>query len=320
MKVSIIIPVKEDNNNLRECISNCLALDYPDFEILILPDKPITDSNGVRVIPTGDVTPPEKRNIGAKHSSGEILAFIDDDAYPKKNWLKNAVKNFEDEKVGAVGGPAVTPEADSPREKAGGLVYSSPLGGGNYTYRYIPQKSREIDDYPSCNFLVRKSVMDDLSGFTTNFWPGEDTAFCLELTKKLGKKIIYDPEVFIYHHRRPLFIPHLKQVIRYALHRGYFVKRLPQTSLRLSYFLPAFLVIGFLTGGLLSLIFPALLPIYVASIAVYLFLIFLSSLFSSLNSNAKLIPLVFTGTVATHISYGLWFIKGLFLGKLKEEK
>ncbi len=318
MKVSIIIPLKNDNEDLRECIKECLKLDYHDFEILVLPDKEVNDfgDSKVKVIPTGDITPPKKRNLGMGLASGEILAFIDDDAYPLKDWLKKAIRHFHDESIVAVGGPAVTPKNDSLREKASGLVFSSFLGGGGYTYRYVPRGLREVDDFPSCNFIVRKSTIQELGGFKTNFWPGEDTALCLEITKQSGKKIIYDPEVFIYHHRRSLFIPHLKQVSRYALHRGYFAKRYPATSFRLSYFIPSFFVVALLAGGVLALVFPVLRPLYFSAIGVYLFLVFVFSIKNKLS----LIPLVFLGTILTHLCYGLYFIKGIVSRKLKEEK
>ncbi len=213
VRVSIIIPVKADNANLRQCVEECLALDYPDFEILVLPDHPIheLDDPGVKCIPTGSVGPAEKRNEGMRHSDAALLAFIDDDAYPARNWLKNAVRHFDDEQIAAVGGPAVTAEHDGLRQKAGGLVYSSLMGGGSYRYRCVPQRQREVDDYPSCNLVVRRSVMERVGGFQTSFWPGEDTALCVDITKHLGKKIMYDPEVLIYHHRRPLFLLHLKR-------------------------------------------------------------------------------------------------------------
>lgn len=340
MKVSIIVPVKENNDNLRECVNRCLELDYPDFEVVILPDNLIKDldgpkvnhvrsklsettasplagiSNVVKTIPTGSISPPEKRNKGITNSDGPILAFIDDDAFPTRDWLKNAIKHFEDGETAAVGGPAVTPQSDSLRQKASGLVYSSLIGGGKYAYRYLPQRPREVDDYPSCNFIVRRSVLEEIGGFKTNFWPGEDTALCLEITKKLGKKIIYDPEVLIYHHRRPLFIPHLRQVSSYALHRGYFAKKFPQTSLRFSYLAPSLFVIGLIAGGSLSFISPIIKSIYITLIAIYLLLAFLSSL----NRDIRLIPLTFLGIILTHLCYGIWFIKGLASRKLKEEK
>lgn len=318
MKASIIIPVKNDNKNLRECISKCLELDYPDFEIIVLPDHDIehVDNQTVKSVPTGDVGPSRKRDIGMGCSDGQILAFIDDDSFPVKNWLREAIKHFDDEEIAAVGGPAVTPKTDSLRQKASGLVYSSFLGGGKYTYRYLPKNRRNVDDYPSCNFIVRRSVIEEIGGFRTDFWPGEDTHLCLEITKKRGKKIMYDPHVLIFHHRRPLFFPHLKQIARYALHRGYFAKKFPQTSLRFSYFVPPLFIIGLMGGGLLSLCYPIIKLIYIIAIALYLIL----ALLSSLNRNTRSIPLVFLGILSTHLCYGVWFIKGLLSRRLQEEK
>jgi cellulose synthase/poly-beta-1,6-N-acetylglucosamine synthase-like glycosyltransferase len=314
MKVSIIIPVKGFNQNLDECLKHCLKLDYRDYEIIILPDSSMKlPYNGVRIIPTGVKGPSEKRNLGIKEAKGEIVAFLDDDTFPPQGWLKKVAKNFEDEDIAAVGGPAVTPESDGLLEKASGDIYSSLLGGGVYRYRYLPQKRRLVDDFPSCNFIVRKSILKEIGGFKTRFWPGEDTAICLGITKDLGKKIVYDPEVLIYHHRRRLFIPHLKQVCNYALHRGYFAKRFPQTSLRISYFLPTFFVLGLLFGWFLGFIRPLFYKIYFITILTYLFMALLTGLKNKLPLS------VFSGLILTHLCYGIWFLKGLFSRRLKEE-
>jgi cellulose synthase/poly-beta-1,6-N-acetylglucosamine synthase-like glycosyltransferase len=312
-KSSILIPVKGLNRNLGECIRYCLELDYPDYEIIVLSDFLIELPYDVRVLATGAKGPSDKRNIGIEEARGEIIAFIDDDAFPPKDWLKNAVRNFGDEGVAAVGGPAVTPENDGSREKASGSIYSSLFGGGAYRYRYIPQKKRFVDDFPSFNFIVRKSILKELCGFKTKFWPGEDTALCLEITKRLGKRIVYDPSVLIYHHRRKLFIPHLKQVCNYALHRGYFAKRFPETSLRISYFLPTLFVFWLLFGWLAGFIHPVYCKIYFVSISAY----FLMALLTGLKSKYALYA--FPGLVLTHLCYGIWFVKGLFSRRLREE-
>src|SRR3989338_704684 len=95
MTVSIIVAVKGDNPNLRECIESCLRLDYPDFEILVLPYEDMALSYPkTRVIPTGKVTPPIKRDLALSQASGEIIAFLDDDAYPAEDWLTLALRHF----------------------------------------------------------------------------------------------------------------------------------------------------------------------------------------------------------------------------------
>jgi len=270
----------------------------------------------IKIIPIGPVSPAQKRDIALSYAKGEILAFLDDDAYPKKDWLKNAINNFADPQVAAVGGPAVTPENDDIKQKASGLVYSSPLVSGKYVYRYLPKRRIEVDDYPSCNFLIRKSIMQTLGGFNTNFWPGEDTKLCLDITKRLGKKIVYDPSVLVYHHRRPLFMPHTKQVANYALHRGYFVKRYPRTSLRLPYFLPTLFLFSLITGAILSVF---LIPIRITYF-LSLFLYFSLILIFSISKELRFIPYVFSGIILTHITYGLYFLKGLLTKTLSEEK
>lgn len=326
MTVSIVIAVKTWQNNLEECIDKCQELDYPDFEIIILPDSdtgthpragdvPLANTIPIKVIPTGPVTPAKKRDIALNYAQGEIIAFIDDDAYPQKLWFKNAIRNFADPEVAAVGGPAITPSEDNLRQKASGLVYASVLVSARHRRRYLPTKRQEVDDYPSCNFLVRKSIMQELGGFKTNFWPGEDTKMCLEITKKLNKKIIYTPDVLVYHHRRPVFLPHLKQVANYALHRGYFVKHYPETSLRLSYFIPTLFLFVLITAGILSLFLPLLRIWYLATLSLYFIVVFIFSI----SKKLRLIPLVFFGITLTHLAYGTYFLKGLLLRKLKEE-
>jgi len=253
--------------------------------------------------------------MALNYAKGDILAFIDDDAYPVKDWLTNAVKNFEDPEVAAVGGPAVTPASDNIRQKASGRVYASILVSGSFSYRYLPKRRMEIDDYPSCNFFVRKSVMLQLGGFNTNFWPGEDTKLCLDITKKLGKKIVYDPEVMVYHHRRPLFIHHLGQIASYALHRGYFVKRYPETSLKPAYFVPTLFLFGIIIGAAFSLLSTPARIVYSLGLTVYLSLVLISSFSKQILS----VPYVFCGTILTHFTYGFYFLKGLISSRLREE-
>ena len=54
-----------------------------DYEILVLPDEAANlDYPKTRVIPTGPVGPSEKRDRAIAYANGEIMAFIDDDAYP----------------------------------------------------------------------------------------------------------------------------------------------------------------------------------------------------------------------------------------------
>lgn len=310
---SIIIPLKKCNAYLKENITALLNGSCQDFEIIVLPDKKesITFPK-TKIIPTGNVGPAEKRDKGAMLAKGKFLAFIDDDAFPSRDWLKNALPFFKFYDVAAVCGPGVTPPGDSIFQQVSGSFSASLLGGGPYIYRFIPQKEREVDDFPSMNLLVRKSDFLKVNGFDTNFWPGEDTKFCHDLVHTLRKKIIYHPSVLVYHHRRAIFTAHLQQNGRYGLHRGYFARILPKTSFRISYFLPAMLLLGVLFLPMLYYFNQPLFYIDLFFVLFYCFLVFLSSLENfTYEKKMGVALLLIPTTVVTHLFYGGKFLQGL---------
>ena len=334
-RVSVVIACPGDSWMLQECLKGLAGQTYRNFEVIVLPDDDVRletgDANAaeasglasrvscppapLRVLPTGKVRPAEKRNLGIREATGEIVAFIDDDAYPDAHWLEYAVKYFGDPTIGGVGGPGVTPPNDGFLARVGGRVYDNLLVSGNYRYRYkAGGVRRNVDDYPSCNLLVRKDLLDSFGGYRTDFWPGEDTLLCKDIVDR-AKRIVYDPWVIVNHHRRKLFGPHLRQLGRYAFHRGYFVKRYPSNSLHLSYFIPSLFVVYLL-------LLPAVVPLCLhgergrlapvaltglAPLALYAVLLLLTTLTWRLPTWF----LTAAGVFASHVCYGIQFLRGL---------
>jgi len=305
--VSIIIPCKEIDNYVRECVSQCERLDFDNYEIIMLPDSKADRIAGIKTISTGSVTPSAKRNIGIANSKGELCAFIDSDAYPSKEWLRNAVKYFNDPQVAAVGGPGLTPKEENFMQKASGHVLSSFMVG-SLSNRYKAQRSFESNDIHSCNFIVRKAVLEEAGGWNEKYWPGEDTLICLAI-RKLGKKLIEASDVIVYHHRRPLLLSHLKQVSRFGLHRGFFAKRFRGNSLRLTYFLPLLLLLSFLTFMFASLFNSFFWHLLLLALVTYLCATFVAAMLEV--RGVKLLFSVWLGIVTTHVVYGMSFLVGL---------
>lgn len=311
--VSIIIPCKGIDDYSRECIRRCKQLDYDGYEIILLPDDSKETVEGVKVIETGPVPPGAKRNIGVKNSRGELCAFIDSDAYPRSDWLTRAMKYLEDSQVGGVGGPGLTPEEDGLMQKASGYVLSSFMVG-NLSSRYRTKQGFESDDIHSCNFVARKSMVEEAGGWNEKYWPGEDTLMCLAM-KRLGGKLIEAPDVVVYHHRRPLFRFHLEQVSRFGEHRGLFAKKFPENSLKPTYIAPSMLVLSLIAGLVLSFLFSFFVYVTVFGVAVYLALSLVAAALQV--RKVKLILLVWSGTIVTHITYGIFFLSGLIKRDLK---
>ncbi len=323
-KVSIVIACPNRSWMLDECLKGIASQTWRDFETIVLPDagfdleSSLADAARARIVPTRKVRPAEKRNRGIKEASGEIVAFIDDDAYPDANWLEYAVRFFSEPSIGAVGGPGITPPGDGSLNRLGGRVYDNILVSGNYRYRYRAGGiRRDVDDYPSCNLFVRKQLLDVIGGYRTDFWPGEDTLLCKDIVDS-GRRIVYDPWIVVYHHRRALFMPHLRQLGRYAFHRGYFCRKFPSNSLRFSYFIPSLFVLYLalcpaaffvsVEAGTLAWwskqVFLLALPAYFALVLATSF---------SLNPLDWL--LTGAGVFFSHVWYGVRFVQGLFARK-----
>jgi len=316
--VSIIIPVKEINEYIQESMRYINDLDFKNFEVLIFPDGESDESfDKARIIPTGTMGPAEKRDLALKYANGEILAFLDDDAYPTPEWLNHVVDNFNDPEVAAVGGPAITPPDNTILQKASGLVFESFMGGGSNRYRYIPARDKfDVDDFPTVNFSIRKDIFAQFGGFDTIFWPGEDTKLCLDIVYKLDKRIVYDPKAVVYHHRRRLFREHLKQISNYATHRGYFVKKYPKTSLRLGYFMPSMFLIYL---GLSVIGMYTQNPFILIPLVFYVILLGLTILFIFFrHKSIRLGLLTGMGIFLTHVFYGFYFLKGIATWRLEQ--
>ena len=322
--VSVVIACPGGSWMLDECLDALDIQTYRNFEVIVLPDGELGTCGDrtfpLRTMPTGKVRPAEKRNTGIAAAKGEIVAFIDDDAYPDSRWMENAVKYFAEPTIGALGGPGVTPPGDGFMAKCGGRVYENMFVSGNYRYRYLGGRvRRDIDDYPSCNLFVRKDVLDAIGGYRTDFWPGEDTLLCEDIVRKAKKRIVYDPWTLVYHHRRALFAPHLRQLGRYGFHRGYFVKRYPATSCRFSYFVPSLFVLYLLALSavfvLRDFIGGGMLGAKAAVLASPLFFYIAATAATTFSLNPFKWVATEAGVFLSHVWYGIQFMRGLCASK-----
>lgn len=315
-KVSIIIPCKELDARTEKCILECLKLDYPNFEILILPDKPkqkISEKfkdEKIKIIKTGKVKPAFKRNLGMKKAKGEFFAFIDSDAYPDKNWLKNAMKYFNNKEVGIVGGPNLTPAEGDFWERVSGHILANFFVSGLADIRYKITKNRFTHELPSCNYISKKEVASE---YDPGFLTAEDSKFCFICIEK-GYKVLYAGDVVVYHHRRDSFRKHLKQVWIYARDIAWVTKNEFSFN-KLYYSVLSLFIIGFFAGMVLSIFNLWVRLVFLGCLLIY----FLIMLVTSIHESVKTTFWVFIGSILTHFSYGFGFLYGVLFKQKFEQ-
>ncbi|HLM84459.1 MAG TPA: glycosyltransferase [Candidatus Bathyarchaeia archaeon] len=322
IKYSFVIPVKEINHYIRQSIPVIAQFDRKDFEILVYPDQKTAESwPKTRQIPSGPVGPAKKRNLAIRDAQGQILIFIDDDAFPKDNFLDILKRNFENESIIAVGGPALTPAESKFWQKVSGATFLSQLSGG-FPERYRSMgKKKFVADWPSVNLSIRKKVFEELGGFSGDYWPGDDTRLCYDLLVKKNARILYDPELIVYHHRREGLVKHIRQISAYGLHRGFFAKKYAETSRNLRYFMPSLFVLFIIFGGILAYSSKIFLELYILGWIIY-FVALLNAFYDIyLQEKNILVTLAASYYIfLTHIFYGIRFLQGfLFIRNLKSK-
>lgn len=113
--VSFLIPAYNESAHIRRSVEGMLAVDYPDFEVLVIDDGS-TDDTSAQLLPLlegGRVRLLRKEqnegkamalNDAIRVARGEILVIMDADARPEPDLLRYMVPHFKSARVGAVTG------------------------------------------------------------------------------------------------------------------------------------------------------------------------------------------------------------------------
>jgi len=247
--VSIVIPTTGNVKYIRGLIRSVAKLNYPkeSFELILIGDQEtdLLEVNAKKAKDNGinttliyePVAAGKKRNIGIEAAKGTIIAFTDDDTILREDWITNGVKHIEqNEDYVGVGGPNFTPKSGLPFAKAVGRIFGSKF---LFSFRYTigHAKPREIAHNPTCNYFIKKEVANEIK-FHDTLWPGEDVEFDIRLVKA-GYKILYSPDVVVWHHRRSRPMAFLKQMFNYGKTRAQ-VTRMHPSSFDIRYFVFVF--------------------------------------------------------------------------------
>ena len=114
--VSVIVPVRNEESYVADCLRSLLNQDYPwdGFEIIVV-DNDSSDRSAdviaqfsVRYVFEKKRGAAAARNAGVRQSKGELLAFIDSDCIAPPDWLSSLVLAFNRREVDAIGANAFT--------------------------------------------------------------------------------------------------------------------------------------------------------------------------------------------------------------------
>jgi GT2 family glycosyltransferase len=235
----VVSTICANPTQLVRTLRSLLELDYPSFDVVVvdnrrpgalaqLPELP--DDPRVRVIREEVPGVSAGRNRGVAESTGDVVAFTDDDASVDRNWLRAIGARFAtDPRIDAIGGLVLPSEL----ETAPQLWFEEYYGGFSTSFKPDVVSLETVEDdelFPyaprrfgaGCNMAFRRSALERMGGFDvalgvgTLARGGEDLAIFIELVSS-GATVAFEPAALVRHSHRRTERAFLHQVLSYGI-------------------------------------------------------------------------------------------------------
>lgn len=215
--VSIVVAAYNERGNLEDLIPSFLKYDIQKKAEIIVVDSGrddtidyFKDKPYIKYIKSEKrLFPGEARNLGIKHATGDIIAFLDADTIMLEDWFEELLKSSKDHDIVAGAAPSL------PGQK-----------------KRLPRVSIMIKDqditWPTCNIFYKKKVLEQAGVFQEGMPSGEDVVLNYRCVTA-GFKIHYNPKMKVYHKHRSTWRGFMKQSYRDGYVRAQLEALIPET-------------------------------------------------------------------------------------------
>ncbi|HYY74168.1 MAG TPA: glycosyltransferase, partial [Solirubrobacterales bacterium] len=225
-RITVVVCTHNGARTIRDCLEGLRKLEYPDFEVIVVDDgstdatPAIAREYGHRLIRTQHQGLSAARNTGLEAATGEIVAYIDDDAYPDSHWLTYLAATFLATTHAGVGGPNLPPSGDGP---IADCVANAP--GGPV---HVLLSDEEAEHIPGCNMAFRKVCLEAIGGFDPQFRAaGDDVDVCWRL-RATGWTLGFSAAAVVWHRRRNSIRAYWRQQRQYGRAEALLARKWPE--------------------------------------------------------------------------------------------
>lgn len=216
-KVSIIVAAYNERGNLEDLIPSFHKFGIAEKAEIIVADSGKDDTAAffeneplIKYVKSKKrLFPGEARNLGIKHATGDVYAFLDADTIVLKGWFEEVVKSMNTHDIVAGAAPSL------PGQK-----------------KRLPRVSIMINNqditWPTCNIVYKKKVLDKVGVFQEGMPSGADVELNYRCVKA-GFKIHYNPKMKVYHKHRGTWKGFMKQSYRDGYVRAQLEALIPET-------------------------------------------------------------------------------------------
>ena len=311
MFFSIIIPLYNRPQEIRELLQTLTQQTYRDFEVLVIEDgsslsaaevmEEFYDKLDLRYFVKQNEGQGFTRNYGAKLAKGNFFIIFDSDCLIPPDYLEIVNREVITQKLDAYGGPDAAHHSFTPLQKAISYAMTSPFTTGGIR----GGKKRIGAFHPrSFNMGFSREVFEKTGGFIITRL-GEDIELSIRI-HQLGFKTALIPQAKVYHKRRTSFLQFYKQLHFFGRARINIYKFFP-AGLKAVHFFPAVFILLILFSILANAAGWAIAGLCNFGLSVFILLIFFHSW--AKNKSAKVAFLSIFASFIQLIAYGLGFMQ-----------
>jgi glycosyltransferase involved in cell wall biosynthesis len=315
-KVSVVIPCRNEEKNIRGCVESILSTNYTDIEVVVV-DGMSDDGTreilsqlsaeyfNVRFVDNPHKLTPFAFNIGCKAATGFYVQIVGSRNTLDPDYIPLLVKALEeDPEIACVGGD-YQHVYDTDFSRFITYAMESKFGVGSSNYR-TKKESAFVDTVGIP--MYRKSIFDEIGYFDERLTRNQDDDFNFRVTQK-GHKIFY-----VFEAKTQYFVRgSLKKLFKQFSQYGYFkvfVNKKHKTVTTLRQLVPVIFLLFLILGLPLSIFISKFIYLYALGILLYLFV----GAMSLMIFTKKPLEIIATqlSALVMHIGYGQGYLKGIY--------
>jgi glycosyltransferase involved in cell wall biosynthesis len=311
MLFSIIIPLYNRPQEIKELLETLTLQTYKQFEVLVIEDGSVNDAAeivesfearlDVRYFTKANEGQGFTRNFGFERAKGDYFIIFDSDCLIPENYLQIVNDRLSTDWLDAYGGPDDAHPSFTAVQKAISYSMTSPFTTGG-----IRGNKKGIGQFHprSFNMGVSRKVWEKVGGFIITR-SGEDIEYSIRI-HSAGFKIGLIPDAKVYHKRRTNFLQFYKQLHFFGRARINVYKFFPG-ELKLVHFFPAVFTLGVIFSLIANILRWPMAEICNYFLALWVLLIFFHAWWE--NKSVKVAFLSIIASFTQLIAYGLGFMQ-----------
>lgn len=317
--ISIVIPCRNEENYIANCLDSIIDSDYPNELIKIKIVDGMSDDNTrdiiknysnkynfIDIIDNIKQKTPYAFNLGIQNSSSDFIMIMGARHIISKNYIEYSIDKLNsDNSLGCIGGAVINSYENNTSEVISKAMNSSfGVGLGNFRTNFNEEIYVDTIGTP----VYKKVIFDELGLFDEKLTRNQDDEFNYRVTQA-NYKILSSGNISVQYFVRASFSKLFKQYYQYGYWKV-FVNKKHKTVTTIRQLVP-FGFVSYLVLFLISLGFISDY-IYITSMPLVLYILLITYFSIKLSSKISEVINIFKSFFILHFSYGLGYLEGIF--------